>query len=94
MHPIVGSNDPKPAPFMQATACFPSQMWLIRTQLHYTVAIKILSYPPSIFFLLDPPLVMCVMCVMYVMRVKHVVCVCADLDACEARDGRGATLLA
>ena len=35
--------------------CFPSQMCIIRTQVHCTVPIKISNYPLSIFCL-DPPL--------------------------------------
>ena len=55
MHPIVGSNDPKPEPIYASLRLAFHPKCLIRTEVHCTVPIKISNYPLSIFFL-DPPL--------------------------------------
>ena len=67
LHPIVGSNDPKPDPIYAS----------LRLAFHpkcASVPIKISNYPLSIFFL-DPPLCMHVRLFMHV-------CVCICVYAC------------
>ena len=53
LHPIVGSNDPKPDPIYASLRLAFHPKCAFRTQVHCTVPIKISNYPLSIFFL-DP----------------------------------------